>query len=305
VAPKVPVTAPADASPQPARAPEWRKRLDGLVPTAIERKSVLVVGCGSVGSFIASELVRAGVRTLCLVDPDDVEWANLSRTVYAHRDLGKPKVEALREHLLSIFPDISVTTHAVTVQDLGEQFGPLLDAADIVLSAVDQPAANGRVNRLSHSAQKPVVFVGLYRGAKGGEVITTLPGKTACYHCSTGGVRKVFEEESQEVVRTQRDYGTNRLIAEVALGSDIHFVCAAAVKIVLSMLARGSLGPLGDFMDRQLEECGNFVVFGMEPEYYLFPSTHSNAVGQYAFQSIWLSTASDPLCEVCGGDSGS
>jgi len=293
------------ASFEAARVATWRQRLEGLVPAAIEQKSVLVVGCGSVGSFVASELVRAGVRNLCLVDPDTIEGSNLSRTIYLHRDLGRPKVHALRDHLLAIFPDVAVTTHAATVQDLDEQFQRMCQDTDIVVSAVDQPAASGRVNRVAYSANKPAVFVGLYRGAKGGEVITTLPGKTACYHCSTGGVRKALDGSAEQVVRTQRDYGTNRLVAEVALGSDIHFVCAAATKIVLSMLARGSQGPLGDFIERQLQEQGNYVMFGMEPNYYLFPSTHSTAVGQYAFQSIWLSTASDQDCGVCGTDADS
>lgn len=289
----------------PARQPDWRKRLEGLVPLAVESRGVLIVGCGSVGSFMAGELARAGVRRFALVDPDVVEWANLTRTAYLHRDLGRPKVEALRDHLQSVFPDIEASAHAVTVQALGDEFRAALAAADLVISAVDQPAAHGRINRLAYAAGKAALFVGLYKGARGGEIITTLPGRTPCFHCSTGGVRKVTEDESAEkVVRTTRDYGTNRLVAEVALGSDIHFVCCAGVKLALSLLSAGSGGPLDHFLGRQLEEGGNFLMLGMEPDYYIFPSTHGSAVGQYAFQSLWLSTSSDPDCEVCGSTGG-
>lgn len=286
------------ASTRPA---DWRKRLEGLVPAAVEARRVLVAGCGSVGSFMAGELARVGVRRFTLVDPDVVEWANLTRTAYLHRDLGRGKVEALADHLRSVFPDVEVEARQAAVQDLGDGFRGLLEAADLVISAVDQPAAHGRINRLAYAAGKAALFVGLYRGAKGGEIIATLPGRTPCFHCSTGGVRRVAEDEGAgAVVRTQRDYGTNRLVAEVALGSDIHFVCCAGVKVALSLLSAGSGGGLERFLGRQLEEGGNFLMLGMEPDYYLFPSTHASAVGQYAFQSLWLSTTSAPDCEVCG-----
>jgi molybdopterin/thiamine biosynthesis adenylyltransferase len=42
-------------------------------------KKILLVGCGSVGSTIASELARAGVGHFILADPDILEPANVSR----------------------------------------------------------------------------------------------------------------------------------------------------------------------------------------------------------------------------------
>ena len=49
------------------RSEAWRKRLEGLVPAAVETRRVLVVGCGSVGSFMADELARSGVRGRAVV----------------------------------------------------------------------------------------------------------------------------------------------------------------------------------------------------------------------------------------------
>ncbi len=297
------------SSDQPKRNAEWRKRLQGLVPDQVEAKHVLVVGCGSVGSFIASELVRSGVRRISLVDPDNVEWPNLTRTVYAHSDIGRLKVDALRDHILSIFQDIDVRCFPKAIQDEGQFAWRLsndlllaMKDADLVVSAVDQPKATGLLNRYAYALGKSVIFVGLYKGAKGGEVIVSVPNVTPCFHCSTGGVRMVAEEAGLPAVSHQnRDYGTNRLVAEVALGSDIHFVCSAAIKVALSLLARGNTpGSLGDFMGKQLDEGCNFLILGMEPNYFLFPSTHSAAVGQYAFQSIWAKTSSNPTCNVCG-----
>lgn len=284
------------------RDANWRKRLDGLIPQDVEAKHVLIVGCGSVGSFIAAELARSGVRKFTLVDPDIVEWANLTRTVYGHLDIGRNKAKALQEHLQSVFTDIESAVLPVPIQQLGEQLVPILAGADLVIAAVDEPKANGLIDRYCYALKKTVVFVGLYKGAKGGEIIITQPEQTPCFHCSTGGVRNVVEDAGLEKVsRSARDYGTNRLIAEVALGSDIHFVCCAAVKVILSLLCRdGSAGRLQEFVAKQLDEGCNFVMLGMEPDYFLFPSTHAAAVGQHAFQSIWAKTTCIPDCEVCG-----
>lgn len=285
-----------------SRGEDWRKRLEGLVPMDIGAKMVAIIGCGSVGSFMATELVRSGICLLTIVDPDTVEWANLTRTVYGHKDIGRFKVEALSGHLHDIFPDVHVEAHAKPIQNIEGGLVPLLQQADLVISAVDHPKTTGLIDRYCYALGKPVVFVGLYKGAKGGEVVVSMPEKTPCYHCSTGGVREVADDAGVEgVARQGRDYGTNRLLAEVALGSDIHMVCSAAVKIVLSLLTQHSApNALGKFMSCKIDESCNYVMFGMEPEYYLFPATHASAVGQYAFQSIWIKTSRNSFCEVCG-----
>lgn len=48
---------------------------------ALQRKRVVIVGCGSVGSQIAMHLARAGVTRFDLIDSDCVELHNISRTL--------------------------------------------------------------------------------------------------------------------------------------------------------------------------------------------------------------------------------
>lgn len=302
-------TIPIDEPPQPSgeaalRGAEWRSRLEGLIPRSVNHKKVAIVGCGSVGSFMASELARSGIQDFFLVDPDVVEWPNLTRTVYGQRDIGRRKVDALADHIRGIFSDIKVATHAGTVQQLAPDFASAFRDVSLVVCAVDEPPATGLLNRYCYALGIAAVFVGLYKGAKGGEVIVTLPEMTPCFHCSTGGIRRVAEDTGIEgVSRTQRDYGTNRLVAEVALGSDIHFVCCAAVKLSLSVLSQSSddaPSELASFFERQQAERCNFVMLGTTPNYFMFPTTHATAIGQYAFQSLWAQTSSDSDCDVCG-----
>lgn len=65
-----------------------------------------IIGCGSVGSTIAENLVRCGVTKLTLWDFDTVEEHNIVNQMFREKDVGRPKVEALRDILAEINPDV-------------------------------------------------------------------------------------------------------------------------------------------------------------------------------------------------------
>lgn len=65
-----------------------------------------IVGCGSVGSTVAENLVRCGVTNLTLWDFDKVEPHNITNQMFRQQDVGKLKVEALRDLLSEINPEI-------------------------------------------------------------------------------------------------------------------------------------------------------------------------------------------------------
>lgn len=65
-----------------------------------------IVGCGSVGSTVAENLARCGVTKMTLWDFDKVEPHNISNQMFRKKDVGKFKVDALKEILTDINPDI-------------------------------------------------------------------------------------------------------------------------------------------------------------------------------------------------------
>ncbi|SRR6266702_2715734 len=150
-----------------SRDGSWFDRLDGVVPSGIPTKSVAIIGCGSVGSFVADELARAGISKFLLIDPDIVEWRNLTRTIYGYAAVGQPKVDALKTHLMSIFPDVSASTLCIEVQRLRPQLRDLLGSVDLVVSALDDPEASGIVDRYCYALSKPALFVGIYNLSRG------------------------------------------------------------------------------------------------------------------------------------------
>ena len=65
-----------------------------------------IVGCGSVGSTLAENLARCGVKNFSLWDFDTVEPHNICNQMFRQKDVGRLKVDALRDILLEINPEI-------------------------------------------------------------------------------------------------------------------------------------------------------------------------------------------------------
>lgn len=68
---------------------------------------VHIIGCGSVGSTIAALIARSGVTKFTLWDFDYVEPHNMANQMFRQKDLGELKVEALKDIICEINPDIA------------------------------------------------------------------------------------------------------------------------------------------------------------------------------------------------------
>ena len=66
-----------------------------------------IVGCGSVGSTLAENLARCGVKNFTLWDFDKVEQHNICNQMFTEQDVGELKVNALKRILREINPDIN------------------------------------------------------------------------------------------------------------------------------------------------------------------------------------------------------
>ncbi|MBL0057672.1 MAG: ThiF family adenylyltransferase [Elusimicrobia bacterium] len=100
----------------------------------IRNTRVLVAGCGA-GSTIAESMVRTGFTKFFLADHDTVSSHNLNRQAYEFKDLNRPKVEALRDRLVGINPDIEVEAfnERVTQKNVAKIVGKI----DFVIDTID------------------------------------------------------------------------------------------------------------------------------------------------------------------------
>ena len=73
---------------------------------------VLVIGAGGLGCPVLQMLAASGVGTLGVVDGDVVEVSNLHRQLlYTNEDCGTKKVQAAKNAISRINPDINVNVY--------------------------------------------------------------------------------------------------------------------------------------------------------------------------------------------------
>jgi molybdopterin/thiamine biosynthesis adenylyltransferase len=175
--------------------------------------------------------------------------------------------------------------------------------ADLVLAATDDPAAQRALDRFAYARGRPALFVGLYAGAQGGEVVVTVPERTPCFRCATRA-RHDAEAAAGPVSRPV-DYGTGRLRGEMALGVDVHHVASAAAKLGLALLLGDEAGPsLRAVLEAPLQEGMPYLTLSTVPRYWFYPALFDGVPGQGAFQSAWLTPRRVDGCTVCGPAAG-
>jgi len=144
--------------------------------------TVLVAGCGALGSIQAELLARAGVGRLRLVDHDVVELSNLQRqSLYTERDVRqrRPKVEAAVLHLRAINSTITVEPHRASI-DPGN-VSELVGGTDLVLDGLDNFSGRYVVNDACVELGIPWVHGGVVGTT--GNVLTVRPGAGPCLRC--------------------------------------------------------------------------------------------------------------------------
>ena len=127
---------------------------------AMERLSkarVAVFGIGGVGGHTAEALVRSGVGAIDLIDNDKVALTNLNRQIIAtHSTLGEWKVDAMRERLSDISPQMDIRTHTCFfLPENADNFN--FPAYTYVVDAVDTVTAKIEIIRRCIACGTPVI----------------------------------------------------------------------------------------------------------------------------------------------------
>lgn len=148
----------------------------------LRQSRVAIVGMGALGSMIAERLTRSGIGMLRLIDRDWVELDNLPRqSLYEESDAVArlPKAIAAEQHLRKIDDTLRFDAR---VEDVTHQnIATLLDDIDLVMDGTDNFESRYLMNDYCLSADLPWVHGGCVGGA--GQVLTVVPGITACWRC--------------------------------------------------------------------------------------------------------------------------
>ncbi len=118
---------------------------------------VAVFGIGGVGGSVVEALARMGVGTLDLIDDDRICLTNLNRQVLATRStVGKYKVDAARERVADLDPEITVNTYRTFfLPEEAAQFD--FSQFDYVVDAIDTVTGKIQIILQAQAAGVPVI----------------------------------------------------------------------------------------------------------------------------------------------------
>ena len=146
----------------------------------LKAAKVLLIGTGGLGAPLGLYLTAAGVGRLGLVDFDVVDFTNLQRQVtFTTQDVGKRKIEAARDRLHGLNPEIQIDTHEVKLTS--ENALDILRDYDIIVDGTDNFPTRYLVNDACVLLGKPNVYGSIFRFEGQATVFALDDGP--CYRC--------------------------------------------------------------------------------------------------------------------------
>jgi len=142
----------------------------------------VIIGCGALGSIIATTLVRAGVGKVRIIDRDFIEYQNLARQALFDEDDVKnqiPKAIAAERHLKRVNSSIEIEGIVADVNYTNIE--GFISDADVILDGLDNFETRGLINDVSLKHKIPWIYGGAVSSS--GMTMNIIPGQTPCLRC--------------------------------------------------------------------------------------------------------------------------
>jgi molybdopterin/thiamine biosynthesis adenylyltransferase len=148
----------------------------------LSKGNVVIIGCGALGTNIATLLVRAGAGKVRIVDRDFIEYHNLQRQVLFDEDdirNNLPKAIAAERHLRKV--NSSVEIEGIVADANYTNIERFCSGADVILDGLDNSETRFLINDVALKHGIPWVYGGAI--ASSGMTMTIIPGETPCFRC--------------------------------------------------------------------------------------------------------------------------
>lgn len=150
------------------------------VENQLSDKKVCLIGCGSVGGYIADMLSSSGVGEITLVDPDKFQLENLHRHYLGAHTIGNFKTDALKLTLEYKYPFIKINTSKSRLLDYCNF--EKLTRFDLVICATGNVTHQRRINEfiVQNKIPTPLIFCWVEAYGVGGHAVAVLPNSQGC-----------------------------------------------------------------------------------------------------------------------------
>ncbi|PKL19278.1 MAG: thiamine biosynthesis protein ThiF [Spirochaetae bacterium HGW-Spirochaetae-5] len=146
------------------------------------KSTVVIAGCGALGTSLANTMVRSGVGNVVIIDRDYIDYDNLPRQIlFDEEDIrrGLPKSVAAAEKLRLVNSSVNIVP---VVADLtSSNIEELFSGADLILDGTDNFETRFLINEACDKMKIPWVYAGVV--STYGMIYATIPGETPCLNC--------------------------------------------------------------------------------------------------------------------------
>lgn len=185
--------------------PIFIKRCDKLYLTSrtnstsnnlVVNKKLLLIGCGSIGGYVANELVKSGFEKITLIDNDFLYEENIYRHLLGIEYVDKYKCVALQEYLNKNIPCLSINSLVDNIEDAVYEGNIDFKDYDIIISAIGNHNVNRWINKyiFKNKIDVPLIYTWNEVLGIGNHIAYIKYGNMGCYECFIGR-----DEETMEI----------------------------------------------------------------------------------------------------------
>lgn len=190
----------------------------------IMNSSIIVIGCGGLGTAAISYLSMLGIGRISIVDNDIVSLSNLNRqSLFSEGDIGEKKVKVAKKRIISINSeiDVQISTRRVRKENIKE----LIKNYEIVLDCTDNFKSRYIINDECFKQRKILISAALYSFEVQLFAFKAWSGKNnPCYRC-------IFPEQKKlTTLGNCNDYGIISPVAGLGGILQTNYVVNAILK---------------------------------------------------------------------------
>lgn len=264
-------------------------RIPAKFTAPLKEKRVCIVGLGSGGGQIATDLACAGVGTLDLFDDDHLHPENYIFHLLNRRDLGRNKVQGIVDNLRERNLATEIHTHDVDVLFFADYFRDKIakQSPDLMICATDSRDSRRFLNVCAIGFEIPIIIAGTLNAGRIGEVMLIEPYQNACYECIRLQLGATLEPtDSGQRSSTPYLGGESPDLQSAVQRFDINFVASLTTRVALQVLDPDQYSRLP----------ADYLIWGREKSNeYAPPFTF-----EYPLSVNFTHMSRRPDCPVCG-----
>lgn len=153
--------------------------------TDLAGKTVIVIGCGSLGCYVAHLFAKAGVGRLILIDQEVLTWDNAGRHILGGRFVGYSKAKSLAHVLRLEMPHLRVEPFAAAWREVHDFQSLAFSTCDLLVSTVGSWTSEHDLNYLLRKGDLPPagLFTWIEPHAVAGHAVLVHPTQGGCMEC--------------------------------------------------------------------------------------------------------------------------